>query len=439
MRALVCLSLCATLSACGAGEGAPGPDAGGDAAPGVDAAPGDAGPPDYARLFPEDRIVDVDLAVADADWATLMADPRVDVWVPAALTYDGVTLSQVAVRLKGNSSRNRVAQLGSERFSFKIDLDEYVAGQKLFGVDKLNLNNGFKDPTFLRERLGLDLYRGFGVPAPRSTFARLTKNGELFGLYIVVEQVDRDFLRDHFPDDAGNLYKPEIPTGDLVWRGASIDAYPGLELKTNEAAPDHSAILHLLDVLNHAADADLEAALGAVLDVDGVLRWLAVTTALVNLDSYAGMGHNYYLYEDRTTGRFAIAAWDVNEAFGNFRCGMLSPSALLAMSYAQPICGDPAQRPLIMRILAVPAWKAAYEGHLADLLAGAAAPAAAAARVDALATLIRADVAADPTKFYTTADFETGLHTDIVRGPETIFGLTSFVERRAAALAGQLP
>ncbi len=399
--------------------------------------------PDYDRLFPADRIIDADLTISDADWGTLMANPLEDIYVPADLTYDGETLTQIAIRLKGNSSRNSVSMRGGERYSFKLDLDENVAGQKLFGVDKLNLNNSFGDPTFLRERLATDLYRAFGVPAPQTAFVRLTRNGEPFGLYVAVEQVEADFLRANFDDADGGLYKPERPSGDLTWSGGAITDYPGIEIKSDELTTDHTALLTMLDALNNSADADLEAAVGAALDVEGVLRYLAVTAAVVNLDSYTGSGHNYYLYEDRSIGKIAVVAWDTNEAFGRFTCG-LSVQSLIDLRYDQPVCGDPTRKPLVRRLLSVPAWKARYEELLGELTAGGFAPAAITSQVETLAALIRADVAADPTKFFTAADFETNLTTDLVRpGPngssQTTLGLTSFTQRRGSALAAQLP
>lgn len=59
-----------------------------------------------------------------------------------------------------------------------------------------------------------------------------------------------------------------------------------------------------------------------MLDVDQVLRFLAVSVMLVHLDNYIGMGHNYYLYE--MNGRFTILPWDLNMAFGTFRMGFFS-------------------------------------------------------------------------------------------------------------------
>ncbi|MSP16693.1 MAG: hypothetical protein EXR73_08820 [Myxococcales bacterium] len=441
--ALTLLAALAALTACGGGTTAGTADAGtADAGigPGPDAA---TAPPDYARLFPDDRIIDVDLTFADADWATLMADPLADVYVPARLTWDGIVLDEIAVRFKGNSSRNSIERMDGERYSMKLDLDEYVTGQRLLGLDKLNLNNGFKDPSCLRERIGTSIYRAFDVPTSRTAFVRLTKNGVLFGLYLAVEQVEADFLRAHFADATGALYKPEMPDGDLVYRGGTIDSYPGIEVKSDPDTTDHTALIALLDVLAHAPAAELEAQLEATLDVEGFLRYLAVTTALVSLDSYQGSAHNYYLYEDKVAARIVVLPWDTNETFGNFSCMGLVGS-LLDLPYDAPICGAAARRPLVMRVLAVPAFLARYEALLAELIAGPFAPATVAADVQAQAALIRDDVAADPTRFYPLGDFDTNVTTDLVQmGPmgrvQTVFGLTSFVERRAAALTTQLP
>ena len=62
----------------------------------------------------------------------------------------------------------------------------------------------------------------------------------------------------------------------------------------------------------------------------------------------------------------------------------------------------------------------------------------------ARAALIRDAVAADPTKFFTLAQFDPAIHDDlpVTNQPgldSAILGLTAFAERRAAALATQLP
>jgi hypothetical protein len=51
------------------------------------------------------------------------------------------------------------------------------------------------------------------------------------GLYLLVEDIDREFVRDRFPDDSGNLYKE-------AWPLATDPAAYVPALQTNEATPD---------------------------------------------------------------------------------------------------------------------------------------------------------------------------------------------------------
>ncbi len=412
----------------------PGSDAGADT--GV----GGSTTSNYERLFPKDYIIDIDLSLSTADWALLMQDPLKDVYVPATLTFDGIVVSEVGMRLKGNSSRHSVAEAGGVRYSFKVDIDRFVVGQELLGIDKFNLNNSYHDPTYMRERLALGLFGEKSVIAPRHGYGRLSINGQLFGLYAVVEQVDKEFLRAHFSDDSGNLYKPELQSGNLLWHGSDITAYPDINLKTNEDAPDHSGLLHFIDVLNNTPLEQLPTALSEVFDVDAFLQWLAINTALVLLDSYAGSPHNYYLYEDPSTGRFVYIPWDTNGAYGVHSCGgpgHLEPQEKLDLDHLEPICGPASERPLIMRLLDIPSYRAIYRAHLADLLADLWSLSTVTAQITEVAALIRDDVAADPNTFYSIAEFETNLHNDVIDGHKTIFGLTRFTEYRVTELASQ--
>ena len=56
------------------------------------------------------------------------------------------------------------------------------------------------------------------------------------------------------------------------------------------------------------------------LDVDNILKYMAVHSFSVNEDSLSGsMAHNYYLYEH--DGRLNILPWDYNLAFGGMGMG----------------------------------------------------------------------------------------------------------------------
>src|SRR5687768_16878785 len=66
-----------------------------------------------------------------------------DTYIKGDVEIDGTTYLNCGVKWKGNSSYS----VPGIKKSFKIDLNEFVSGQDHDGLKKLNLNNGFKDPS----------------------------------------------------------------------------------------------------------------------------------------------------------------------------------------------------------------------------------------------------------------------------------------------------
>ena len=391
---------------------------------------------DCPELFPTDRVVPVTLELSEEAWAGIMADPEAEDFYQGSIDFDGARIDGVGIRTKGNSSLHFVTQMGSERLPFKVDFNRYIDGLEFCGTKKLVFNNGFKDPTLIREHLAYRLARQFGMKASRTAFVDLTVAGRHLGLYTMVETVDDDlFLKHNFDDDKGDQYKPELPEGTLQHKGDTFDSYPSIKVENNEDTTDHAPLLQLINVLNDGP-ADL---LPAVLDVDAALRHIAFDVALANLDSYTGNGHNYYLYEQDSV--FTIILWDVNEAFGNFSCGC-DRDDIINLLIDDPSCGALDKRPLIASLLGVPDYKEQYHAHLQTLVDDYLTDDVMAAWIDDAATLIRPYVEADTTKFYPTEQFEQGLTEDIAdpsmpMGGNAI-GLKAFIAERSASIAAQL-
>ena len=368
--------------------------------------------------------------LAEADWEAILEDPSAESYVPADLTFDGETVPQVAVRTKGNSSLRFTVEEGSIRFPFKVDINYFTDDQELRGERKLNLNPGFKDPSFMREHIAYAVARELGIPAPRTAFVDLYVNEQHFGLYTLVEQVDGDFLEENFEDDEGDLYKPEMRSGTLSYLGSSIDSYPDVSPKTNEDTTDHAAFLALVAALDQSDAASYE----AVLDVDEVLRYVAFDAALVNLDSYSGSGHNYYLYEQG--GVFSVIPWDLNEAFGLFNCSC-DRAGIIGLRIDEPTCGPLVERPLIARLLAVEEYRDRYHADLVEMFEGPLSVGAMDARITEVEALLRPYVEADPMTPYPLDQFEAALDDGATSRGGAI-GLRAFVEERGANIAAQL-
>lgn len=413
------------------------------ASAGCAASPRTEGRSNGGEPFIDDRVAQVILLMKPELWGNLVSRAKSEKYYQTDFWYEDQLVRNVAVRAKGSSSLTYVVEDGSKRLSLKVDFNLLNPFLTFRGLKKLNFHNGYRDPTLMRETLAYKLFRRMDVPAPRTSFVDLWVNDVHMGLYTQVEQVDQVFLARHFERNDGNLYKPIPPGSYLDWTkddgesGAQrFDNIDYMKLKTNEKNPDHSALLRFVDVLNEESDATFPREIEKVLDVDNALRFLAVQTMLVNLDSYLGRGLNYYLYE--VDGRFSLIPWDMNESFGTYKCG-LQTEDMIDFLIDEPTCGPVAERPLVDRLLGHEPYRERYHDYLYELLEGPFSIEVMAGQIDALARMIRPYVKQDDLKFHTTEEFEKNLSEDVGR----FIGLKRFVMDRGESvrrqLAGELP
>jgi hypothetical protein len=344
---------------------------------------------------------------------------------------DGQVVYDVGIRLKGNSSY--LAYPGDKK-SLKIDFDEYVSGQKLDGLKKLNLNNCYNDPTFLREKLVLDYAKKNNLYAPRCTFTQLYINNILWGLYTVVEQVNATFLKSNFSNNDGNLFKGD-PSAALSWKGSNQSNYYNFyELKTNEDVNDWSGLVHLIDNINNETATAFQDSLAVVLDINSFLACWALNNIFVNLDTYFSMAHNYYIYHD-TSGQFRWIIWDTNGSFGVFNQQGLTMQELeqLSLNYIRP----PAQNyPLCDNILKNTNLSKLYLDHAYSILNNNLDTSLLYYKIDSLANIIRPYVYADTKKMFSDQQFEDNLeYTPVASNMQKqIPALKEFIKNRLAYL-----
>lgn len=301
--------------------------------------------------------------------------------VPVTMEVDGTRLEQVGIRCKGNSSLG----IGGPKKPFNVTTDAFVPGQDLWGFDVMNLNNNWNDPSMLRDAIGLTMLGDY-TPISRFTFAKVSINGTMIGLYSLVEQINGEWA-DHWYGDKGLIIRGDSPvritfdSSTLNWKGEDLAPYKqGYEVKGQQAGQDEGYIqlrelTRALDAPVSAgglADADLAAGIQEKLNVDLALWHVAASNLLAHFDSYY-VGKNFYLFAPERDPRFDIIVWDLGLAFGTFGLrtgGMGGPGgggtpAAQADPFAQ---ADAANRPLIRRLLAVPQFRADYLAHYRSLL-----------------------------------------------------------------------
>lgn len=398
-------------------------------------------------LFATDQVMTIELNFSQTGyWDSLETNYATSTYMAADMTITTLlgarTFPNIAVRLKGNSTYNHP----NNKKPFKIDFNKYVTDQDFDGIKKLNLSNGFKDPSCMREKLFFDFCHDAGVNAPRSNFANLIINGSPVGFYTVVEQIDDQFLDWAILDDDGNLFKAGDNFGggpggagtpaDLMYYGnAATDYTDRYELKTNEDLNDWTDFIELLNYINNSSDTDFRNELNSRFEKQELLRAFAIDNLFSNLDSYTGSARNYYLYHNLTTNKWEWIKWDANEAFGSYTNNQ--NTLTLDVEYHEN------DRPLLSRILDDVNLNRDYKNELCALVEDYFNNAYMDAKIDAIYNLIKTDVYADANKMYSDADFDSNINSNITSGGgpgggSTIYGLKSFISSREANVLSQV-
>ena len=285
-------------------------------------------------------------------------------WTHAGFAIDSLKFSDIAVRYKGNGTYYQGESSG--KISLKVDLNKYVKGQKVAKLDKLNFANNITDPGWMNEELSYRLFRDAGVPAPRTSYARIyvtianQRPREYWGLYSIVEDVDDAFAKDRFGTKDGLLLKP-VTTSLFHYLGDDWKKYNQIyDPKDDMTDAQTQRVLDFCKLVTNAGDAEFAAKLGEYLDLDEFARFMAVTVWLTDLDSILDNGQNFYVWLNPKTQKFSFIAWDKDHSFGQFaRYG--SAAQRRSLSIAHPYADG---NPFLQRVFSVPAFKTLYMARL---------------------------------------------------------------------------
>lgn len=370
----------------------------------------------YAKLFNKETIQDVKISIDENNWNYLLQNaidkPTV---LASSVSIGDDTVKYVGIKTKGNLTLKEVWNSSSDRFSFTINFGKYINTnngyidkQNLYGLRKVALNNIYGDATLMKEYLSYELMTKMGISTPEYSLINLYINDEFYGVYMMVESIDSSLTQRTLGEKSDYLVKPESSGGDLIYDN-SLDEYinddgefdfssiiydnSGNIIYPNDKSNplykynglwenDEDTFEDIVDMLptifkwmktlnelnntdNPNTD-DYKLALEEIIDVDSLIRYFAVNTYLVNLDSYQSEKmQNYALYINET-GRATIIPWDYNYSFGVY--GLGSASDVINFDIYNPVINTTLKdRPLLNVILQNDEYKTLYEKYLNDI------------------------------------------------------------------------
>ncbi len=315
-------------------------------------------------IFPADRILDVQISVAEEDWDTIRHQSRdfytslsearrlepvahPYTYVDASVKIDGVTYPRVGLRKKGF--------IGSEsavRPSLKIKLNHVDKAGGIDGLTNLTLNNNKQDVHLVSQYLGYGLFNAAGLPAPRCAYAKVSVNGVNLGIYSHVETMREPLLMRVFGNSDGSLYE-----------GTVVDFYEGWDMsfehKRGGDARGRAKINALIEVL--AGGEVTEAAIGELVDLDSFYRFWAMEGLLGFWDGYSGNNNNFFMYLNPVTDKFHFVPWGMDSAFTEF-------SELKFMNDSRAPISVKTQGLIAYKLYQLESGRERYAGAMAELL-----------------------------------------------------------------------
>jgi len=162
------------------------------------------------KLFDTSEVLDIDIVMDDAKWNEMLQNAQQEQYYECDVVINGTTFKQVGIRPKGNTSLSSIASdPDNNRYSFKLEFDQFVDGQTCFGLDKLILNNSYADTTNMKEAIIYDMFQFLDTDASLYNYAKISVNNEYWGVYLALEAVENSFMLRNYGMEKGYLYKPD--------------------------------------------------------------------------------------------------------------------------------------------------------------------------------------------------------------------------------------
>jgi hypothetical protein len=347
-------------------------------------------------------------------WTTLTNNYKTSTDLGATMIYNGDTLkAKVGVRFKGQTSYGGGPGGGSttsQKKSFNISLDFEDEKLDIGGYKTFNLNNSYQDASFMREVLYLNQSKQ-NWAAMKANFVQLKLNGQDWGIYQNVQQLNSDYIKDWFMNNDGIRWRAlrtsttgggpggggfGAGTSSLNYLGADTALYiPNYTLKSTGQLNPWTKLAKVCEKLNQTPLANLEDTIVNYMDLDRTLWFLATEIAFTDDDSYVWKGGmDYWIYWDAETQRLTPLEYDGNSAINS-----------TAINWSPFYNETNVKFPLLNRLLAVPNIRQRYIAHMKTILNTAFDETSVNATIDKFAALIDENVKNDPKKTTTYQAF----------------------------------
>ncbi len=299
-------------------------------------------------VFDTNVVKEIRLAVDPNDWQTFLANPGSNTYYPADFQWGTLTVRHIGIRQRGGSTRNGIKP------SIRLDFNRYESSQTFLSLKSLGLKNNEQDASQIKDRIVMEVFARLGVPVPRDVSATVYVNGDYYGLFSVVEPVDKDFLQRAFKENDGYLYSYNDTTNyHFEYLGADPSLYVPrfFEPQTHTNNPKADQIVAMIRTMNTASDADFAKAMAPYINLSFFMKELAIEDFMAETDGILTGMNNFDMYR-LLSGVSQIIPNDKDLTFGGPPTNPNRPQS--------PLLGNAGKNVLIRRALNVPEARDSY-------------------------------------------------------------------------------
>jgi spore coat protein H len=252
------------------------------------------------EIFDHPTVLDFQVQLVETNFQALRTSPRE--YTRTTVVVNGEVYRDVGVKLKGAAGSFRQVD---DRPAMTLHFSKWAKDQRLFGLQRLHLNNSVQDESRMNEYIGSELFRSAGVPTPRVAWATVRINERKLGLYVLKEAFESEFLRIFFNSDKGNLYEG----------GFLRDIEQDIVKESGKGPDDRSDLNALCTAMREKDATNRWEKLCQVMDVNLFVTYAAISVMLADWDGYPLNRNNYRVYFRPGDGRAVFMPHGMDQLF----------------------------------------------------------------------------------------------------------------------------
>lgn|GEM_PF-1209107 len=347
------------------------------------------------------------------DYYDLFGNYRDNQMVPVDVIYQDGSGNEFAIyeagfRTKSNTSRNlpltydwrgrKVYHQTSFQLQFNATHDYledsnefvYLNQREVFDLRQINFEyalpfEGRMDEALITEAFAHQLLEQSGIISQKASYGivyfEIGEERVGMGLYTLIEPVDSTFIKRHFPSNNANQYGDLFKATDIN----EIKAYLTLDAQTQRGInQNHLNIRYQYALANNTflgtrtdfskfdqwiQAVNEEQVFGSrpfqYIEVDKLLRFLAMSYLIGNTDDFRNNGNNYFLYFQAITNQAIVIPFDYDNALGFGR--NQDPSDQYTTNYDLFLPQD-ALNPILSYLLNQPSYQEIYVNYIEQFI-----------------------------------------------------------------------